>query len=114
MGAPVRIVDLVSRFLAVTGATGREVVFTGLRPGEKLHEALFDAGDVSECTPHPRISSVRQGAARARAIAGRLIEERALLTRLPPGALRARMMQLLAPDAWRDVADEIDEPRVVA
>jgi FlaA1/EpsC-like NDP-sugar epimerase len=114
MGAPVRIVDLVSRFLAVTGATGREVVFTGLRPGEKLHEALFDAGDVSECTPHPRISSVRQGADRARAIAGRLIEERGLLTRLPPGALRARMMQLLAPDAWREGADEIDEQRVVA
>ena len=74
MGSPVRIVDLVARFLTVAGAPEREVVFTGLRPGEKLHESLFDAGEVGERTGHPRISSVHERADRVRAVLGRLTD----------------------------------------
>jgi len=112
MGAPVRIMDLVARFLAMTGATGRDVVFTGLRPGEKLHEALFDSDEVSERTRHARISVVRQHRDRARAIAGQVIDEGAVMVRMAPAAIRARMMQLLA-DAPARRLDEALE-RVVA
>jgi FlaA1/EpsC-like NDP-sugar epimerase len=116
MGAPVRIVDIVARFLAMTGTTGRDVLFTGLRPGEKLHEALFDADEVSERTRHRRISTVRQSADRARAVAGQLIDEGPVMVRLAPAALRARMMQLLASVPVRPGAGRLDETlrRVVA
>jgi len=39
MGEPMRISDLAKRMIALSGTTA-EIVFTGLRPGEKLHEAL--------------------------------------------------------------------------
>jgi FlaA1/EpsC-like NDP-sugar epimerase len=109
-------VDIVARFLAMTGAPSRDVVYTGLRPGEKLHEALFDADEVSERTRHARISTVRQSADRARAVAGQLIDEGPMMVRLAPAALRARMMQLLATVPVRPGAGRLDETlrRIVA
>jgi O-antigen biosynthesis protein WbqV len=44
MGQPVKIVDLAERMIRLTGLEpGRDVdiVFTGIRPGERLHEILF-------------------------------------------------------------------------
>ena len=48
MGEPVRIVDLADRMRRLLGngqADKIEIVLTGLRPGEKLHEDLFNLGD---------------------------------------------------------------------
>jgi FlaA1/EpsC-like NDP-sugar epimerase len=48
MGKPVRIVDLAERMIRLAGlepGTDVEIVFTGLRKGEKLHEELFDDGE---------------------------------------------------------------------
>jgi O-antigen biosynthesis protein WbqV len=44
MGQPVKIVDLAERIIRLSGLEpGRdiEIVFTGVRPGERLHEILF-------------------------------------------------------------------------
>ncbi len=44
MGQPVKIVDLAERMIRLTGLEpGRdiEIAFTGVRPGERLHEILF-------------------------------------------------------------------------
>ena len=44
MGQPVKIVDLAERMIKLSGLEpGRdiEIVFTGVRPGERLHEILF-------------------------------------------------------------------------
>ncbi len=44
MGQPVKILDLAERMIRLTGLEpGRdiEIVFTGIRPGERLHEILF-------------------------------------------------------------------------
>ena len=44
MGEPVKIVDLAKDMIALSGLKYREdidIVFTGIRPGEKLHEELF-------------------------------------------------------------------------
>ena len=44
MGQPVRIVDLAERMIELSGLqVGRdiEIVFTGVRPGERLNEILF-------------------------------------------------------------------------
>ena len=58
MGEPVRIAD-VTRRLAAEAHTPTEIVFTGLRPGEKLHEDLFGADEVDSRPLHPLISHVR-------------------------------------------------------
>jgi FlaA1/EpsC-like NDP-sugar epimerase len=59
MGTPVRIVDLVQRFVELTGMPDPQVLFTGLRPGEKLHEELMDTAETELATAHPRISAMR-------------------------------------------------------
>src|SRR4026207_1278632 len=44
MGQPVKIVDLAERVIRLSGLEpGRdiEIAFTGIRPGERLHEILF-------------------------------------------------------------------------
>ena len=57
MGEPVRIAD-VARRLADRAPVPVEVVYTGLRPGEKLHEDLFGDGEVDHRPVHPLISHV--------------------------------------------------------
>ena len=51
MGKPVRIVDLATRLIQLAGYrpwVDIDIVFTGLRPGEKLYEELFDAKEMPE------------------------------------------------------------------
>lgn len=48
MGQPVRIVDLARQMIRLAGLTPDvdvDIVFTGLRPGEKLYEELFHGGE---------------------------------------------------------------------
>ena len=52
MGEPVKIVDIARRMIAMSGNTV-EIVFTGLRPGEKLHENLLGDGELGERPLHP-------------------------------------------------------------
>ena len=56
MGQPVRITD-VARQIVEELETPIEIVFTGLRPGEKLHESLFGVGDADPCKIHSSITS---------------------------------------------------------
>ncbi|MGI5246780.1 polysaccharide biosynthesis protein [Dactylosporangium sp. CA-139066] len=56
MGAPVRIADLARQLIA--GAPV-EIVYTGLRPGEKRHEELFGPGEADERPLHPLVSHVQ-------------------------------------------------------
>lgn len=57
MGQPVPIVDLAHQLIAASGEDV-EIVFSGLRPGEKLHEDLFSPGEDSVVTAHPLIRGV--------------------------------------------------------
>ncbi|GIM65774.1 dTDP-glucose 4,6-dehydratase [Planomonospora venezuelensis] len=58
MGTPVRILDVAQRMIELSEARGVEIVFTGLRPGEKLHERLFSEEEQAAATEHPMIRSV--------------------------------------------------------
>jgi FlaA1/EpsC-like NDP-sugar epimerase len=61
MGDPVRIVDLVHNYAMQLHLDPQEleIRFTGLRPGEKLHEALFATDERRITTAHPRIVATR-------------------------------------------------------
>ena len=55
MGKPVRIVDLAHRMIELSGATGIEIKYTGLRNGEKLYEEVLCKGEDYKPTVHPKI-----------------------------------------------------------
>ena len=57
MGEPLRIVDLARDLITLRGEDpdAVEFVFTGLRPGERLHEALFYGSERAEPTEHPGV-----------------------------------------------------------
>ncbi|WP_406830036.1 polysaccharide biosynthesis protein [Pedococcus sp. KACC 23699] len=59
MGEPVRIVDIVERFAVMLNARDVDIQFTGLRPGEKLHEELFGATEDVDPTAHARIARAK-------------------------------------------------------
>jgi FlaA1/EpsC-like NDP-sugar epimerase len=59
MGAPVRIVSLVEAYAALAGVDHIDIRFTGLRPGEKLNEALFGLDERQTPTGHARISATQ-------------------------------------------------------
>ena len=68
MGEPVRIYDLASRIVELSGLALRdernphgdiEIKITGLRPGEKLYEELL-IGDNPKPTQHPRILKAQE------------------------------------------------------
>jgi len=57
MGEPVRIEQVAQRLIAQSDEA-IEVVYTGLRPGEKLHESLFGRTEIGERRSHPLITHV--------------------------------------------------------
>jgi FlaA1/EpsC-like NDP-sugar epimerase len=59
MGAPVNIANVARLLISRAQRSDVEIVYTGLRAGEKLHEELFAAAEVSDYRPsHPLVSHV--------------------------------------------------------
>lgn len=96
MGEPVRIRELAERMISLSGATLRsasnpdgdiEIVYTGLRPGEKLFEELQIGGETAP-TGHPKIFAVHEPRRPERETRGLLAAlETAIATGDLPGAL---------------------------
>ncbi len=85
MGEPVRILDLARRLITLAGRKPDEeiaVVFTGLRPGERLHEEPYAAEEAILPTHHEKILRVGgnyvpgTGISDALAVMERLVETR--------------------------------------
>jgi len=83
MGEPVKIVDLATELITLSGfrpGEDIEIAFSGLRPGEKLFEELSIKGEDMQETRHPKIGiwqnkpmdrdRLREGIAQLIAIAG--------------------------------------------
>lgn len=62
MGKPVKIADLAKRLIQNSGRRDVEIVYTGLRDGEKLYEEVLYKGEKEVATDHPKIhvAKVRQ------------------------------------------------------
>jgi FlaA1/EpsC-like NDP-sugar epimerase len=62
MGEPVRIADLARNLLElsdVRDGSGNHIVYTGLRPGERLHEELIAPNEETVPTAHAKVRIVR-------------------------------------------------------
>jgi FlaA1/EpsC-like NDP-sugar epimerase len=57
MGEPVRILDVAQQLISLSG-NHVEIEFTGLRPGEKLHEVLLAHDERDDRPVHPLVSHV--------------------------------------------------------
>jgi FlaA1/EpsC-like NDP-sugar epimerase len=88
MGEPVKIVD-VARRLAAQADRPIEIVFTGLRPGEKLHEVLLGQAEKDDRHAHPLISHCRVPAQSPLGLD--------VLDDTDPDSLRRRMIGLCRP-----------------
>lgn len=58
MGKPAKIQDVATTLIDLSGRRDVEIVYTGLRPGEKMSEELFTPGEDIKPTAHPLVSSV--------------------------------------------------------
>lgn len=55
MGEPVRILDIAKQMIAMSGKN-IDIIYTGLREGEKMHEELVGEGETEYRPHHPKIS----------------------------------------------------------
>jgi FlaA1/EpsC-like NDP-sugar epimerase len=62
LDAPIKILDLAKKLISESQPTaasaGNEIVFTGLRPGDKLHEDLLSSSEIAEPTTHPKLRRI--------------------------------------------------------
>ena len=68
MGEPVRILDVARQLIGMSGRDV-EIVFTGLRPGERLHEELLAPAETGERPEHPLVQHITVDGFAARDVA---------------------------------------------
>ncbi|MGF1628855.1 MAG: nucleoside-diphosphate sugar epimerase/dehydratase [Kiloniellaceae bacterium] len=100
MGEPVKIVDLARQMIRLAGLRPDKEVkirFTGLRPGEKLHEELFHGSEVLMPTAHPGLKLATPRTADAELL-GRSLDELAALLQHGDRDKALRLLQRLVPE----------------
>jgi FlaA1/EpsC-like NDP-sugar epimerase len=116
MGEPVRILDLAEEMITLTGLrpyVDMDIVFTGLRPGEKLFEELELSGEQIAKTRHPKIYIGKLNAYPSEEVSGalRLLEG---LAREGDGTAVRKFLNSLLPEANLGVRRATREPSLQA
>jgi FlaA1/EpsC-like NDP-sugar epimerase len=104
MGEPVRIVDLAKRMIRLSGFEVKsteqphgdiEIIYTGLRPGEKLYEELLIGGNVSQ-TEHEKIMRAEESVIDWKKLTGLLADLEQAVIQSDFEAARAILKQAVA------------------
>jgi FlaA1/EpsC-like NDP-sugar epimerase len=96
MGEPVSIRLLAEQMIRLAGKQpGRDIaiLYTGLRPGEKLHETLFHADERYRPTSHPKILQAAPRQVSVEAIAAALLRMREACASYDLDALAATLRE---------------------
>jgi FlaA1/EpsC-like NDP-sugar epimerase len=97
VGEEIKIADLAERMIRAKGMEpGREVeiVFTGLRPGEKLRDDVLGEGEELTATSHPKVFLARAGSPCSRDELLRQVAETEVALRLGTEGFAAKLHQL--------------------
>ena len=116
MGEPVKIVDLARQMIRLAGLTPErdvKISYVGLRPGEKLHEALFHADESPVATRNP---ALRLAAPRTAdyAVLARSIDELEEHARAGREARALALLHRLVPEYRADLEARRPAPAVAA
>lgn len=111
MGEPVKIVDLARDLIQLSGFSEDEIeiVFSGVRPGEKLYEELSGAAENADKTRHPKVFIGRTTAESYASAVFKLDRLQQVLATGDGALLRAALADIVpeyrAPDAPRAVLE---------
>src|SRR5207249_11640170 len=98
MGEQVRILDLARQLVRMAGlreGEDIEIVFTGLRPGEKLYEELHSDAERTRITRHERILVWDLDARDEESLLNEVAELEALAHEGNPGAIKRQLRRLV-------------------
>ncbi len=112
MGAPVRIQYLAEQMIRLTGREPNqdiEIVYSGLRTGEKLHEELFHEQEPYQETSHPQILEARFRPTAWEIITRRLDELDTAITNFDIGRLHEKL-HALVPEYQVNSGDDASAP----
>ncbi|MFQ5598846.1 MAG: polysaccharide biosynthesis protein [Nitrospiria bacterium] len=102
MGKPIKIIDLARTMITLSGFTPEEdipIQLIGLRPGEKLHEALFEAEEEVIQTRHEKIRLARNGRVHADFLS-RIERFAAMNHRTSPSEVKSLLKELIPTCRW--------------
>jgi FlaA1/EpsC-like NDP-sugar epimerase len=104
MGEDVPIVNVATRLAQLHGLRVPEdiqIVFTGMRPGERIREALLGRAESREATVHPKVSEIaRQSDYRRDDIRCSVDALRVLIDESDGDAVRQRLIQAVGTPGW--------------
>ncbi|WP_291431972.1 nucleoside-diphosphate sugar epimerase/dehydratase [Deinococcus sp.] len=103
MGDPVKISDLAQDVIRLSGATNVDIVYSGIRPGEKLYEELLTSSEGTDATKHSEIFSAKLAAVSASDIERELELLREHATQLDFEAIRTDLARLIPENKFGQV-----------
>ncbi len=108
MGEPVKIVDLARDMIELSGLeVGHDIdiVFTGMRPGEKLFEELFISGEEYEPTCHKKIAIAVNASNGINPLLDKAIEDLTEAANTHSKATIIHLLQTLVPEYQLETPD---------
>jgi FlaA1/EpsC-like NDP-sugar epimerase len=113
MGEPVRIVDLARDLVRLSGLAPQDIdiEFVGLRPGEKLNEALYSQDEQTRNTQHPKLQVVCREPEEFAEVCDSIYELKPLL-HTSHEALREKLAEIVPGFTQPDQAEAPEESNV--
>jgi FlaA1/EpsC-like NDP-sugar epimerase len=116
MGKPVRIVDLAMTLTRMMGKKEEDVqiVYTGMRPGEKLHEELFYDNEVQSPTSIAKVTRAQGELPPWAWLRRQLIDLRAVVPSQSAEEIRVKVQQIVPEYEWTPVQTNTPPANVLA
>jgi len=113
MGEPIRIADLARTLIRLSGASEYDVpiVFTGLRPGEKLFEELFYSTEDLLPTPHEKVQRTHSNLVPWTVLSQHLRELEQLMVSRSDRSMRAKIQHIIPQYKHEETPDSNGAPQ---